>query len=347
MPSRRQLLAHTLERVGLFDMALKVRRLVRAPWLTIISYHRVGETIGDPFDHGVIDATVEEFDRQMAHLAKHFTVIGIDELCRALAGGPLPPNAALVTFDDGYRACLDLALPVLKRHGLRASFFIPTTFVEERRLFWWDRLSRAVQLADVPRLQLTYPEKIELPLGEHRQATLRKVLRVVKRRPALDVQRYVENVEAAAELTLTRDDERILADMLIMTWDHVRQLSASGMDIGSHTRTHRVLQTLPPEDLDAELRGSRLELERQLGRPVRAIAYPVGYSILERPDLVAAVERAGYQVAFSNATGLITSRRPHRLDLSRLAAERDMPDALFRASVSVPLLSLSLFASSL
>jgi peptidoglycan/xylan/chitin deacetylase (PgdA/CDA1 family) len=322
---------------ALDHLALRARRLARLPWVTVISYHRIGEVEDDCFDPGVIDASAEEFDRQMAVMARDFNVIGIDQLIAALAGGPLPRNAALITFDDGYRAVLDLALPILRKHGLTACFFIPTVFITDRRLFWWDRLARAIRLADGDTLRLGYPEQLELPLGDRRDETLRRVQRVVKRRPNLDVDRFVEQIEAATDLTLTRDDERILADMMILDWDGVRAMAAAGMDIGSHTRTHRVLQTLPPEALDQELRGSRLELERELGRPVRALAYPVGYPIVDRPDLLAAVERAGYQVAFSNATGLITSRRPHRLDLSRLAAERGTPDSVFRATAALPL----------
>ena len=61
-----------------------------------------------------------------------------------------------------------------------------------------------------------------------------------------------------------------------MTWDDVRALAGAGMDIESHTRTHRVLDTLDRDQLRDELVGSRRDLEAQLGRPIRAIAYPVG-----------------------------------------------------------------------
>jgi peptidoglycan/xylan/chitin deacetylase (PgdA/CDA1 family) len=125
---------------------------------------------------------------------------------------------------------------------------------------------------------------------------------------------------------------------MIMTWDHVRALQAGGQDIGSHTRTHRVLQTITDAELDDELRGSRLELEAQLGQAVRALAYPVGYSVLGDKRIVSAVERAGYQVAFTNASGINHTRRPHRLDVRRVAMEYGMTMALFRASVALPTL---------
>src|SRR5262245_10289744 len=113
MINKREWLAQTLDRVGAFSTFLTLRRLTRTPWLTVIAYHRIGkvsgEGVGRDFDPGVIDASEEEFDRQMAYFKRHYNVIGIDELCVAFAGGRQPPNAAVITFDDGYLACHEAA----------------------------------------------------------------------------------------------------------------------------------------------------------------------------------------------------------------------------------------------
>jgi peptidoglycan/xylan/chitin deacetylase (PgdA/CDA1 family) len=340
--SKREWLAQTLDRIGAFSTVMQLRRVTRTPWLTVISYHRIGAQQGDgvnrDFDPGVIDASEAEFDRQMAFFARHFTVIGIDDLCVALAGGRQPPNAALITFDDGYLTCHQTALPILEKHGLKAVFFIATRFVSERRMFWWDRVGRAVRRAAGRTLRLDYPEPLELPLHDEPEMStgLHRLLRIIKRRPGLDIEKYLTSIEAAAGAPLSLEEERATVDGIIMTWDHIRALAEAGMDIGSHTRTHRVLQTLSTPELDDELRGSRMELERQVGKPVRSLAYPVGYTVLDRPELVAAVERAGYQVAFSNATGLNISLRPHRLDVRRVATDYGISDAMFRAEVTLP-----------
>jgi peptidoglycan/xylan/chitin deacetylase (PgdA/CDA1 family) len=264
--------------------------------------------------------------------------MGIDDLCVALAGGRQPPNAALITFDDGYLACHSTALPILQKHGLKAVFFIATRFVSERRMFWWDRVGRAVRRAAGRTLRVEYPEPIELPTGtdEQQTAALHRLLRIIKSRPGLDIEKYLARIEETAGAPLSLDEERATVDRIIMTWDHIRALADAGMDIGSHTRTHRVLQTLSTPELDDELRGSRMELERQVGKPVRSLAYPVGYTVLDRPELVAAVERAGYQVAFSNATGLNIGLRPHRLDVRRVATDYGISDAMFKAEVTLP-----------
>ena len=115
-----------------------------------------------------------------------------------------------------------------------------------------------------------------------------------------------------------------------MTWDQVRALADQGMDVESHTRNHRVLQTLAPSQLDDELAGSRADLEAVLGRPVRAVAYPVGRTIARIGAIRQAVLRAGYRVGFTNASGAsLIWAGTDRYDLKRWAIDRDLsePDA--------------------
>jgi hypothetical protein len=97
---------------------------------------------------------------------------------------------------------------------------------------------------------------------------------------------------------------------------------------------------VPESELDDELSGSRSDLEAQLGSPVRALAYPVGRSILPSKAICAAFQRAGYQLGFSSATGTNALSTPiNPLDVRRLAADSSMPDAYFRATVMFPALA--------
>src|SRR5213075_2805424 len=110
-----------------------------------------------PYDPGVADATPVQFRRQMEMLARYGTPIGIDDLVRALDGAPLPKNPVMVTFDDGYRSCHEVALPILRQVGMRAVFFIATSYINERRLYWWEKIAVALSQARVATARLTYP----------------------------------------------------------------------------------------------------------------------------------------------------------------------------------------------
>jgi peptidoglycan/xylan/chitin deacetylase (PgdA/CDA1 family) len=335
----RERLAHPLAGVGVVDVALRLRARARVPYVTILTYHHVAEPDPDyEFDAGVADASPAQFGRQLDLLARHFHVIGVDELCAALDGGALPANPAMITFDDGYRSCVEVALPALASRGMRAVFFVATRYVDQRRLFWWERIAwllAGARRRGVDRIDLDYPTAMSCDPGS--PAALSTLIKIVKNTHGLDVERFLDRLTGACDVRWDRDLERALTDRLLMTWDQIRQLHAAGMDVESHTRSHRVLQTLPTGDLADELAGARADLERAVGRAPRAIAYPVGRSIASDAAIRAEVFRAGYRVGFTNASGSTwLTRRVDPLDLGRLAMDRALSDTLFVGQLAFP-----------
>lgn len=333
---KRAALARWLERAGILDTTLRWQARGPRLWLTVLTYHSIRPSPG-AFDDGVIDASVEGLDRHLAMIRRSCSPITLDELRSALLERkPLPPSPLLVTFDDGYRDNFDLALPVLCRHGIRATFFVATSYITERRVFWWDRIAYLIRRSAMTRIRLDYPHAIEIDLRD-RPGAIRQAQRIVKDTPSLDFPRFFEGLEAAARVPWTPSDERRFADELVLTWSQVRALRKAGMDVQSHTRTHRVLDTIPKDELHAELSGSRQELEEILGEPVRAVSYPVGRTIAGIPDIRDAVAAAGYDLGFSNASGINSLFRTiDPLDLRRISLDLDMDDTLFRGMLAIP-----------
>jgi peptidoglycan/xylan/chitin deacetylase (PgdA/CDA1 family) len=90
------------------------------------------------------------------------------------------------------------------------------------------------------------------------------------------------------------------AEAKLMTEDQVVQMKSLGIEIGSHGWSHRSLPMLNDEALTEELRRSKEDAERLLGKPVRYFAYPYG----EVNDRVSAFARqAGYESAFATNQG--------------------------------------------
>jgi peptidoglycan/xylan/chitin deacetylase (PgdA/CDA1 family) len=82
----------------------------------------------------------------------------------------------------------------------------------------------------------------------------------------------------------------------IMGWDGVRQLAATGWEIGSHSHTHRRLRGLDRETLDEELQTSKALCEERIQMPCRSIAYPYGSPGRDLDRIVAdAAADAGYE----------------------------------------------------
>jgi len=101
-----------------------------------------------------------------------------------------------------------------------------------------------------------------------------------------------------------------------LDWDQLTALAAAGVEIGSHSRQHRPMDTLPAEVLVAELVRSRGELAGRLEVPVRSFCYPHGYSSRR-------VRRAVAEAGYANAC--VIGRRLARPADDRFALPRLQP----------------------
>jgi peptidoglycan/xylan/chitin deacetylase (PgdA/CDA1 family) len=114
-----------------------------------------------------------------------------------------------------------------------------------------------------------------------------------------------------------------------LTWDQARALAAAGQTIGSHTVTHPDLRTLGAAPLAAQLKDSRAQLEREVGRDVADFCYPAG----KYNDAVeAAVAAAGYKTAVTVQPGFAAAG-DDRLALARVRISGGMALAGFAAAV--------------
>lgn len=344
----RERVAAMLHDSGVLGAVMRLRKLAPVPNLSIVTYHHVAdEPPGCPYDPTVCDADPVQFRRQLEMIARYCNPIGIDDLMRAIEGEPLPNNPVMVTFDDGYLSCHDTALPILRAVGVRATFFIATAFTSERRLYWWERialiLDGAARGAGPKSASLSYP--VQMVVDPRDPGLRARLVVLVKTTPGLDIDKFLDELSRALEVPWSREIEAEHADGLIMQWDHVRALARAGMDVESHGRRHRVLTTLDDAALEDELLASRVELEGQLGRPVRAIAYPVGRRIAQHARIREALIAAGYKIGMSNKTG-INRLWPARLkkpldpfDVRRLSTDKRMNDAMFLTQIAVPRLA--------
>ncbi|HEY5950570.1 MAG TPA: polysaccharide deacetylase family protein, partial [Kofleriaceae bacterium] len=160
----RERVARLLHRAGALKAMMELRRYAPGPsTVSILTYHHIADDDSAyPYDPGVADATPAQFRRQMETLARYGTPIGVDELIRAVEGASLPKNPVMVTFDDGYRSCHDVALPILRAVGMRATFFVATGYINDRKLYWWERIAICLSQARVPTAIITYPKPVEV-----------------------------------------------------------------------------------------------------------------------------------------------------------------------------------------
>ncbi len=266
--------------------------------LSVLIFHRV-LAVADPLSPDTIDAAL--FDRICGWLARWFRVLPLEESVHALRAGRLPARAAAITFDDGYADNHDQAWPILRRHGLPATFFIATGFLDGGRM-WNDTVIEAVRHAPGARLDLRHLglkdiELLDVSSGPDKLLALQQLIAAIKYLPPARRDAVVQAL--ADEVGVAR-----LPNDLMMRSDQVQAMRRDGAQIGAHTRTHPILARLPAEQALAELRGSRQTLESLLDEPVKVFAYPNGKPGADYgAESVRLVRESGFEVAVSTAWG--------------------------------------------
>jgi peptidoglycan/xylan/chitin deacetylase (PgdA/CDA1 family) len=198
-----------------------------------------------------------------------FNVLPLPQAVQHLVKGTLPERAAAITFDDGYADNREVALPLLQHHGVTATFFIATGFLDGGRM-WNDSIIEAIRRCQHTTLDLT-----ALGLGRHplagsqdRRAAIDACIAQLKYRPT--------GPRNAVALQIAEIANVDLPSTLMMSSDEVRNLHRAGMQIGAHTVTHPILTKLTPDEARREIQDSRTYLESLLGERVSLFAYPNG-----------------------------------------------------------------------
>jgi peptidoglycan/xylan/chitin deacetylase (PgdA/CDA1 family) len=262
--------------------------------LSILIYHRVLPA-PDPLLPGVVDAA--QFEVQVETLKQLFNVVPLREAVQRLAAGTLSPRTASITFDDGYADNQQIALPILRRHGITATFFIASGYLDGG-VMWNDKVIEAVRGATQATLLIPALELPELSIAtiEDKQRAIVRLLTRLKYLPMTERDRWsdwlLEHCASSAPSNL------------MMTRGQVRALDAAGMDVGGHTIRHPILTKLEQAEARREIAEGREVLDTLCTRDITLFAYPNGVPGMDfGPQHVRMVKELGFQAAVSTGWG--------------------------------------------
>jgi peptidoglycan/xylan/chitin deacetylase (PgdA/CDA1 family) len=250
------------------------RRLNRRS-LTILLYHGVAPKA----DFGIYNyrgkfITPEVFSMELAYLKKHYTVLDLDEAVEKLRNGTLPPNSVVITFDDGYKNFYEYAFPLLKQHGLSATFFLPTDFVLNKIPLWIDRLEY---------------------LGFENDNAIRQQLKNLS-----DEQKNLEleKLEASSQKKfLDFSQDRYVYSPIEIS--EIKEMQEAGMKFGAHTASHPILSKVSKDKLVYEITDSKNLLEQNIGEISKVFCYPNGQPEDFNEDVLEEIKTAGFTSALT------------------------------------------------
>jgi peptidoglycan/xylan/chitin deacetylase (PgdA/CDA1 family) len=288
----------------------------------------VCEPRADDYADTAICVTPENFARHVEYLTSAYHILRLEDAVETLvARQPLPKNAVVITFDDGYADNL-AAARILNKHGATATFYITAACLAGGDPFWPVEVRYVVRGLPRIRLQVTAgPVDLDLDLTNEagRQAAVKALTKTYKSHP-IPVRDEVRRVlrDRVGALDMPR---------VMLTYDEVREMRRLGMTIGSHTMTH---PNLPNAGVDAarrEISGSKARLEQELDAAVTMFSYPNGGADrYMTPEIAQLVREAGFAAATTSWNGF-AGPLSDRYALERVQVAERLQDLVFALEV--------------
>ncbi|WP_371187662.1 polysaccharide deacetylase family protein [Thalassotalea maritima] len=243
----------------------------------------------------------KEFNWQMQLVKDYFRPLPLKEAVSLLKNKKLPRGSICVTFDDGYKNNLDIAAPILQSHGVHATFFIATKFIDGENM-WNDSIidlfiNERKQNVD---LSAVGEGVVKLLNIADRRYWITKIINALKYLPVEKRQAIVDKLVA---------DNRVHSKPKMMNVEEIKALAKLGFDIGAHTHNHPILAAGDIKSSDIEIITSKRILQSILGDVVDTFAYPNGKYEKDFLDTdMQLVRNAEFSLATSTDWGVNTSR---------------------------------------
>ncbi|HYZ17599.1 MAG TPA: polysaccharide deacetylase family protein [Candidatus Acidoferrum sp.] len=217
--------------------------------VVVLMYHRVDAAVpSNPVGRSLTVAP-QRFAEELDAIARaHLTTSTVEEVADALARRERP-SAVVLTFDDGSADNYTVAFPLLRSHGMRATFYVNSTTI------------------DAP---------------------------------------------------------------LHMTWAHLREMRAEGMEIGCHSAQHVDLGILTAAQQRSQIADCAASIAKHVGARPRTFAYPSGdYTA----TTVGLLRELGFAAAVTENAGIVRPGVPPE-EWPRERVERDTSVATFEALIA-------------
>lgn len=115
----------------------------------------------------------------------------------------------------------------------------------------------------------------------------------------------------------------------MMSWEHLRCMASAGMEIGSHSRTHRVPIELTSAELHEELAQSKEILQQGLQKPVGSFSSPTGFYDARMPEVAAGL---GYKAVCFSKNTCAQNINPRCSIIYKIGLKRAQSRAFFQAA---------------
>lgn len=204
-----------------------------------------------------------------------YAVLPLNDAVEALRSGQLDRPTVAITFDDGFRNNVSVALPVLEEFGLPATIYLTTGLIGTRSTTWAGRITHA--LRSTPRVRLEYAgQAFEFKtLGERTEVN--RALQILVKAQAPDrPQRAVTEIERRLDVEVDPDVTDDVDFEMLQPVDLVLAGKTGLVEFGAHSASHPILSSLDDAQLASEVTGSVRTVAELTRGTCRSFAFPNG-----------------------------------------------------------------------
>lgn len=245
---------------------------------------------------GFLDRTIRALQRWK------FDIVSMDEVCHRAVTSPAPRRFVCLTFDGGYKDIVASAYPVLSRHGVPFTVYLPTAFPDRLGEIWWPALEAIIARESRISLMMDRHERhFDIAASAEKYLVYEFLLTWMRGLPPQDLSAAINDLCKRYSVDLAA-----LSRETSMDWDDLAKLAADPkVTIGSATVNYPALSNLKDADAQREITMGKAVAQTAFHRDVRHFAYPFGDRAAFARKHVQMAEEAGFVSAASALAGVV------------------------------------------
>ena len=264
------------------------------------------------------EITPDFLDRTIRALKRwKFDIVGMDEVCRRAVSLKQPKRFVGLTFDGATRDLMVHGYPVLAKHGVPFTVYVPTAFPDGLGEAWWLALEAVIARNDRIALVIDREEKrFEIADTDEKVRLYDFLLGWMRSLGPEDLSAAINDLCKRYSVDLAA-----VSREMSMSWDDLAKLAADpNVTIGSMTVNAPVLTSLKDAAAAREIAMGRAVAQTAFHRDIMHFAYPFGDRASFNRQHVTQAREAGFASAVTALPGVIqTEGRSNLHALPRIA----------------------------
>jgi len=249
------------------------------------------------------EITPRFLDRTIRALKRwNYDIVDLDEACRRAVTLPERRRFVCLTFDGAYKDLITTAYPVLSRHGVPFTVYVPTAFPDGVGEAWWLALETIIAKESRLALMIDRSERhFAIRTASEKYELYQFLSTRMRRLSPSDLSAAINDLCKRYSVDLAA-----LSREAAMDWRDLVKLAADPhVTIGSATVNHQALSNLKDAAAQREMTMGRAVAETALRCELRHFAYPFGDRDSFRRAHVMMAEEAGFASAVTAIPGIV------------------------------------------